>query len=385
MKPLRIALVAAATLGPQALLFALQTYLLTQGRTDDVLTLASYAGLIALLFYIFDGHSGLVHSIGSSRFSPQAMAASFLRYRLSLLAVAAVAGLIALISNVSATFLACMSASLLLRLPWLDGHLDRRGLQPLALALGSAWMVILCVLVLALRQIDAEIAGMAALAGSIVLCGVRLLIRRPDELLPASAALMKSEHAAHGLIWHYMATFGLGQIYGRFVQFVIGATFAGPLPALVLYAKQLFNIGGLMVNFARRAEAARNKETAFHPGQIRQSLLTQALMLLPCAAVVFVMGLNLDLTFWAIAGVLIWQMLERCFTQSQYILQRLDRHREALGIMALLFVLGGAGLWFGSMSGMVGPFLMAEGLVAILSVCLLLRVITLPVALRMKP
>jgi hypothetical protein len=316
-----IGLMAALT--PQAALFFVQSTFILRGELVAVLELAKYAGLLSLVFYLFDGNSGLVYSIARNRFSDRVLAQSFFLYRLTVIAVFAVAALAATfyVGEQVLILLPYLTVSILFRLPWLDGPLDQRGKQALALALGSGWMLVLCALGLLDTRVDAHAAGIAAVIGSLIMALVRLLLASPGEILAAFPIRTHARRTAVFLIWQYLATFGMGQIYGRAILFAVASTFSGPVPALVLYAKQVFNAGGFAVAYVRRDEASQGHGAPFQLADLRRSVLMQAGLALPCGLIVIAAGASANVAIGAIAAIISWQVLERLFSNASYALQ----------------------------------------------------------------
>src|SRR5690606_11014326 len=116
----------AAALAPQAAIFLVQSQFMIRGELEAVLELGKYAGLLSLLFYLFDGNSGLVYSIARERFPERTLAASFVLYRLTIILVFAVLALMAspFVGEEVLILAPYLAVALLLRLPWLDGPLD---------------------------------------------------------------------------------------------------------------------------------------------------------------------------------------------------------------------------------------------------------------------
>lgn len=359
---MRQALGFFSSLLPQGAFFLAQSHFLLLGDAASMLALAKYVGLLSLVFFLFDGNSGLVHSIARSRFSASELAGSFLAFRFAMLGILALVMFPAVLLDAELPAMApFLVLALALRLPWLDGPLDQSGRQPLAMALGNAWLVTLAGAALATGGMDGQRAGLAALAGSVILCLVRVILLRADDRAnpPWQASHYRPE--AFSLIWHYLAVYGCGQIYGRATLFLVGALFTGPLPALLLYAKQVFNAAGLLVNYLRRVEAAtRSKAAAFALADVGTSLKAQSILAIPCAVVVVLASIAAPMPVWMTCALLGWQVLERMFSNANYVLQRLDRHGMALTSYAVLAALGSLGLVLGAGLGSVVPFMLVE-------------------------
>ncbi len=106
-----------------------------------------------------------------------------------------------------------------------------------------------------------------------------VLSRRKRFDTPGYADFFRTDREAVGLIVKYMGLYGVGQIYGRFGMFAIGALFSGPLAAFVVYSKQVFNALGLVGGITRRVELTHAEGffgEAFSLQLVRASIFIQA-------------------------------------------------------------------------------------------------------------
>lgn len=338
---------------PPASLFAAQSYLVALGQPDAVLGLACYAGLIALVFFLFDGQSGLAPALMRLRHREGAIRSAYLVYRLAVmglfLALLPLAWVLA--ERETATLLPFGAAALLLRLPFLDADLDRAELQPLGMGLQNLWMVPLAACTLAFGSIDALAAGHCALWSSLVLAlgHWRLGTRERPRFQFTSSALAD--------LGGIVAAQGLGQIYGRFILFVLGTAFAGALASLLVYAKQFFNAAGLVTAYLRRLELRRSGAPT-----MRLSLSGQGVVLVAGSVLIAFAAWRLGVPAWALLAVLAWQVLEKLSANAVYSFQLMNRHDLAFAGLLTVIALGLAGLGLAVTKDAVMIFLAGEAL-----------------------
>lgn len=325
----RFALAAAAP----ATLFIAQTWLVVQGEIESVLALARYAGLLGLLFFAFDGNSGLVPALMRLRHSETSIRLAYRIYRLGIAAVFLMILPIFwwLAPAETGDLLPFLAGALLLRFPWLDVDLDQRGQQHWSMMVQNGWMPALA-LAAVLTPLEATLAGHAALWSSLALAIVHWrYVRAPVK--PATKfwpALME--------ILRFMSAQGIGQLYGRVVLFGLGAGFSGPLPSLVVYAKQVFNAAGLVATYLRRVELARPN------AGIQLSLAGQGAMALVSAVIVALAAIRLDVAGVIVLALIGWQVFEKLSANAIYLFQLRRRHDLALAGLLVVAVMGGTGL-----------------------------------------
>ena len=343
---------ALAALPPCALFLA-QTWLVATGQTDAVLSLAKYSGLLGLVFFAFDGSSGLIPAMLRSRHSDAAIRSAYLVYRagVAALLVAALPILWHLAPADTAVLLPFLALALLLRFSLLDADLDRRGLQHWAMLLQNVWMVPLCLGAILQGAITAKAAGHAALGGTGLLAVAHVLLARPDRSL-ARAQLAPALKE----ITTIMGAQGIGQLYGRAVLFVLGAGFSGPLPALIIYAKQAFNAAGLLVTYLRRIELAQRRTS------MGISLTGQAVVALAAGVLVALAAPQLGVSHGLTLTILVWQSLEKLSATAIYAFQLDSRHRLAVTGLVNVCVLGLAGLVLSQVQSSPLPFVALETL-----------------------
>ncbi|MBO9589018.1 hypothetical protein [Devosia sp.] len=326
-------LALAAT--PPGALFLAQSWLVATGQTDAVLSLAKYAGLLGLIFFAFDGSSGLIPAMLRLRHSDAVMRSAYLVYRAGIAALGLAMIPIALhfAPADTATLLPFLTTALLLRFPLLDAELDRRGFQHWAMLLQNGWMLPLCFGAVLNPEISAETAGHAAFWSTVVLATAHVFLAGPYQRSTKAnfgAALIE--------IVTVMGAQGIGQLYGRAVLFVLGASFSGPLPALIIYAKQAFNAAGLLVTYLRRVELARRRPS------MGLSLTGQAAIALVSSILVALAAPMLGLPHGFVLVLIAWQSLEKLSATAVYDFQLQNRHRLALAGLCNTCVLGLAGL-----------------------------------------
>ena len=329
-----IAGLALAAIPPGALFLA-QSWLVATGQTDAVLSLAKYAGLLGLIFFAFDGSSGLIPAMLRLRHSDDALRSAYRVYRagIAALLVATVPIALHFAPANTATLLPFLAIALLLRFPLLDADLDCRGFQHWAMLLQNGWMLPLCIGAVLNSGVSAEMAGHAALWSTVVLAVAHAILVRPAQ---------KSTQANFGPALFEIVTImgaqGIGQLYGRAVLFVLGASFSGPLPALIIYAKQTFNAAGLLVTYLRRVELAR------HRPSVGLSLTGQAVVTLVSGILIALAAPMLGVPHALVLVLIAWQSLEKLSSTAVYDFQLQNRHRLALAGLAITCVLGLAGL-----------------------------------------
>jgi hypothetical protein len=71
---------------PALSLFAAKTLLIGQGKTETVLGLAQFSGLLGLLFFVFDGQSGLAPAMMRLRHDDATIRAAYRFYWIDLMA-----------------------------------------------------------------------------------------------------------------------------------------------------------------------------------------------------------------------------------------------------------------------------------------------------------
>lgn len=320
---------------PPAALFLTQTWLVATGQTAAVLSLAKYGGLLGLIFFAFDGSSGLIPAMLRLRHSEAAIHQAYRVYRAGVAALFLVA--LPLLWRIApfdaAALLPFLAVALLLRFALLDADLDRRGFQHWAMLLQNGWMLLLCLGAVISGEITAELAGHAALWSTLVLAAAQMLFVRRDHS-PATAkfgpALME--------ILTIMGAQGIGQLYGRAVLFVLGTSFAGPLPALTIYAKQAFNAAGLLVAYLRRIELTRPRPS------MGLSVIGQAVMALLAGVFVALAAPNLGVSHGLVLALIAWQSLEKLSATVIYTFQLQSQHQLALTGLVSVCALGIAGL-----------------------------------------
>jgi hypothetical protein len=233
----------------------------------------------------------------------------------------------------TATLLPFLVIALLLRFPLLDTDLDRRGFQHWSMLLQNGWMLPLCLAAVLGDGITAEITAHAALWSTVVLAAAHMVLARPDHT-PATA----SPGPALVEIVTIMGAQGIGQLYGRAVLFVLGAYFAGPLPALIIYAKQAFNAAGLLVTYLRRIELAR------HGASMGLSFTGQAAVALLAGILVALAAPRLGVPHGLVLALIAWQGLEKLSSTAIYAFQLQSRHRLSMAGLTSVCVLGLLGL-----------------------------------------
>lgn len=345
-------LALAAT--PPGSLFLAQSWLVTTGKSDAVLALARYGGLIGLIFLAFDGASGLLPAMMRLRHSMGAIRSAYLAYRgiVALLFAATLPLAWHLAPHETAGLLPFLAAALLLRLPLLDADLDRRGWHHWSMMLQNGWTVPLAFLACLRGELDAATAGHAALWSTLLLFIVHAVFAhgrsdtgRNDDF---RAPLLE--------ILAFMAAQGLGQLYGRAVLFSLGAAFTGPVAALVIYAKQTFNAAGLVVTYLRRIELARGQKA------IHLSLSGQAAIGLAAGLIVASAALRLNLSSGLVLILIAWQVLEKLSANAVYATQLKNRHDMALAALLAVVVIGIGGLALAVAQGQALVFVAAEAL-----------------------
>lgn len=319
---------------PPGAIFLAQTWLVATGQTDAVLSLAKYGGFLGLVFFAFDGSSGLIPAMLRLRHSDAAVRTAYL-YRAGVAALlgATLPLLWHFAPEDTAALLPFLAIALLLRFSVLDTDLDRRGFQHWAMLLQNGWMLPLCLSAALSGDITTEMAGHAALWSTAILAAAHVLLARTDRFRAKAdfgPALME--------IITIMGAQGIGQLHGRAVLFVLGASFSGPLPALIIYAKQAFNAAGLLVTYLRRVELAR------HRTSMGLSLTGQAAVALVAGILVALAAPGLGVPHGLVLVLIAWQSLEKLSSTGIYAFQLQGRHRLALAGLVNVCVLGVAGL-----------------------------------------
>lgn len=326
-------LALAAT--PPGALFLAQSWLVATGQTDSILSLAKYAGLLGLIFFAFDGSSGLIPAMLRLRHSDAVMRSAYLVYRAGIAALGLAMIPIALhvAPADTATLLPFLVMALLLRFSLLDADLDRRGFQHWAMLLQNGWMPPLCLGAVLNCGVSAEMAGHAALWSTVVLAMAHVILAGPAQ----KSTQAKVRPALFEIVTIIGAQ-GIGQLYGRAALFVLGASFSGPLPALIIYAKQVFNAAGLLVTYLRRVELTR------HQASMGLSLTGQAAIALVSSILIALAAPMLGLPHGFVLMLIAWQSLEKLSSTAVYDFQLQNRHRLALAGLCNTCVLGLAGL-----------------------------------------
>lgn len=328
----RLSIAAAAP----ASMFLAQSWLIATGRPEAVLGLAQYGGLLGLIFFAFDGNSGLVPALMRLRHTEATIRTAYLVYRGGILVLLATALPLFwhLAPDTTGTLLPFCALALLLRLPFLDADLDQRGLHHWSMLLQNLWMLPLAGGAVLFGKVDAMLAGHVALWSTLVFALVHRRARVPSApsraQTPLKPALLE--------ILNFMGAQGLGQLYGRATLFGIGAAFAGPLPSLLIYAKQVFNAAGLLVLYLKRVELGRGLT------DMRLSLSGQAAIAVLGSVIVGLAALKLSAVMEVTLALIAWQVLEKLSATAIYIFQRDVRHDRALGGLSIVVALGLAGL-----------------------------------------
>ncbi|MBN9334333.1 hypothetical protein [Devosia sp.] len=334
MRAFRFLVSLALATAPAGCMFLAQTWLLLSGQGDAVLDLARYGGLIGLIFLAFDGGSGLAPTLMRQRHAASAIRSAYLVYRggvlAVLLAILPLAWLTAPVETLA--LLPLLAAALLLRLPLLDADLDRHGWQHWSMALQNGWMLPLAVTASLTGEMDARTAGHAALWSTLALFAAHHLLVREKQQIGGDFRPPLIE------IVSFACAQGIGQAYGRAVMFILGAAFTGPLPALVIYAKQAFNAAGPLVNYLRRIELAQSR------ADMKLSLSGQTAICLVAGALVALAAARLGLPLVLALTLIAWQIFEKLSANAVYAHQIAVRHRLALGSLVLVASLGLFGL-----------------------------------------
>lgn len=344
---------------PALSMFVAQTLLLARNDTVTVLALAQFGGLIGLIFFAFDGQSGLAPAMLRLRHAEADIRGAYRLYRLACL-LAVVAALPALF-----LFLAPEWWSLLISLPFclalrfgpIDYDLDRRGWQHWGMLAQNGWMAALAVAALSFGRLDAQLAAIAAVAGTV-----------PYALLHRSRPVARLTEPRHGdgqrraladLVALILAQ-GMGQFYGRAVLFGVGSLFAGPVAALTIYAKQVFNAAGLLLLYLRRLELRAER------AGMTLSLLGQAGIAAFGSIAVAMAAAQLAVPAMVAALLLLWQGLEKLFATTGYALQLAGRHDLAFAGLGALMLAGttGMALAFGADNVLLFVALESMGLAA---------------------
>ncbi|MDV3253208.1 hypothetical protein DevBK_17860 [Devosia sp. BK] len=339
---------------PALSLFAAQTLLISQGKTEAVLGLAQFSGILGLLFFVFDGQSGLAPAMMRLRHDDATIRAAYRFYRLALLLAFLMAlpvGFI-LLPDLQFLFVAILIC-LLLRLRPLDHDLDRRNWQHWGMLAQNGWMITLAAVVLVRGEIDPTVAGLSALFGTALYALVHG--RTKGAPLEKSRRFADIRPALMDLL-ALMAAQGLGQIYGRAVLFALGALFSGPVAALAIYAKQVFNAAGILLLYLRRLELKTARPN------MRLSLFGQAGIAVIGSVATVLAASRLDVAAPLILALLGWQVIEKLSATGVYALQLLGRHDVAFRSFGTVMVFGALGLALAAASNAVIGFVAFETL-----------------------
>lgn len=343
-------LLLAAT--PPGALFLAQSWLLAGGRSEAMLPLAKYGGLLSLLFFVFDGNSGLVPAMLQRRHEEAAVRSAYFVYRMGILAILALSlpGLWLLAPQDLAALLPFLAPALLLRLPFLDVGLDRQGMQHWSMLLQNGWMLPLSLAAVLTGTVGPETAGHAALLSALFLAAthLRFVAGTHDQTDHAKTRAALSE------ILPLAFAQGLSQLYGRTVLFALGAGFSGPLASLAIYAKQAFNATGVLVTYLRRLELTRGARS------MRLSLSGQAVIGLIAGLLVTFAAIRLDLLAGGVLVLLAWQIFEKLSSNALYALQLGGLHASALSGLLAILGLGFPGLVTAVSTANVLVFVIAE-------------------------
>ena len=317
-------------------MFLAQSWLIATGKSEAVLRIAQYGGLLGLIFFAFDGNSGLVPVLMRLRHAEATIRLAYLVYRAGILAALATALPLFwhLAPDTTAALLPFCALALLLRLPFLDADLDQRGLHHWSMLLQNLWMLPLAGGAVIFGKIDAMLASHAALWSTLVYALVHQRVRVPSAPSRAPTSLKPALIE----ILNFMGAQGLGQLYGRATLFGIGAVFTGPIPSLLIYAKQVFNAAGLLVFYLKRIELGRGLAT------MRLSLSGQAAIAVLGSIIVGLAAAKLGVVPEIVLALIAWQVLEKLSATAIYIFQRDVRHDRALSGLAVVTALGLAGL-----------------------------------------
>jgi hypothetical protein len=355
--------IGLAGLAP-ASMFLAQSWLIATGRPEDVLALAKYAGLLALLFFLFDGNSGLAAAIMRLRHTPAAIRSAYRVYRLGVLALLAMLLPLAwhFEPHETATLAPFCALALLLRLPFLDADLDRRNLQHWAMLLQNSWMLPLAATAVFFGPPDAIIAGHCMLWSSLIYAGFHWLAARTDARWEREKPAIREPLRE---ILNFMAANGIGQVYGRAVLFVLGAGPASPAMSLIVYAKQLFNASGLVLAYLRRLELRLQGSAP----SMQLSLWGQFAIGIIASVIIAVAAQRVGLPPAFLLLVIVWQLAERLSSTSIYAFQIGGRHDLAYIGLLLVVALGSAGLTLATANQMPSVFLVGEllGFAAVLA------------------
>lgn len=354
MTALRHLLLLILSALPQLCLFAAQALLLARGEIETILVLARYCGLVGLIFLAFDGQSGLIPTMLRLRHQQTDIRSAYRLYRLGMLAPLATLALVSwfLAPEETASLAPFLIVSLFLRLPLFDGDLDEQNLPHLAMFLQNGWMIALALVAISRGPVDATTAGHAALWSSLAyaLCHHVFARPRPRQGAPTSV------RPALGELLRLMAAQGLGQFYGRFTLFALGAWFTGTVPALAIFSKQAFNATGLLVSLLRRIELRRPIAT------MRLSLAGQSVTAVLGAVVLALATIRLDAGTQLFFVLLGWQLLEKLSATAIYADQTHNRHKAAFAALTLVMACGAAGLGCAVVSNTPLPFIWLEAL-----------------------
>lgn len=340
----------------QGLLFLLQTVLISHHLYSDVLILAKGVGLYSLAFFIFDGNSGLVFSIGRKTFPDHRLYAGFMQYRRYVLASLLLIDIVFAsarewdyVFQISTTTLCCG-----LRSVGIDGWLDKRGAHQWAVAISNAWIFCLCAAAFVMQRVDDNIVAGAALSGSLLYYVAWKIISPSYADRPILERLLARDGEAFSFVLNFMGLYGIGQIYGRFSIFALGSFFVGPLAALSVYAKQVFNVIGTVVSLVRRLEVSGpsridDQKSKFTIEAVSVSLLVQGAAFLALSFPVAYAAHQSSVGLAALGTILLWQAAEKLSSNANYIFQLIGLFREAyVGTMliAIAGLLGVGVAWY---------------------------------------
>jgi len=339
---------------PALCLFLAQSVLVARGDTEAVLALAQYGGLLGLIFFAFDGQSGLAPAILRLRHPELPIRAAYRLYRLALLSVFVLAALpIVLLAPDLQVLMPALLVSLLLRFHPLDRDLDRRDWQHWSMLAQNGWMITLAAATLPLGGLDPMPAGAAAVLGTVPYTllhwgrqGARIRTLDWQQTRPALTDLLALVCAQ-----------GFGQAYGRTVLFLMGTLFSGPVAALAIYAKQVFNAAGVMLLYLRRLELRAQRPA------MQLSVIGQAGITLVGSIAVALAAARLGVPATVIFALISWQVIEKLSATSVYALQLSSRHDLAFTGLLAVTIAGAMGMALAAAtSGAVLAFVALETL-----------------------
>jgi hypothetical protein len=198
--------------------------------------------------------------------------------------------------------------------------------------LQNGWMLPLALTAALAGEVGSTAAGHTVFWSSLLLFAAhRFLVR---ERQPIGGDF----RAPIGELLSIVGAQGIGQAYGRAVLFMLGTSFAGPLAALVIYAKQAFNAAGPIVTYLRRAELTQSRT------DMRLSIFGQVGIGIAAGVLVFLAAARVDLSASIALLLIVWQVLEKLSANAVYSHQIGGRHGLALGSLTMVTALGLLGL-----------------------------------------